>query len=279
MNRTVRTIISSILTFFLTLCFAIIILLEGCTRGLFDEKLLKSSLIESKYDEYNYEEIVERIKTYVATADLPMEAIKEYLSYTQYYSNQLNYRTAVLAGKNSTIDYHEMEDELYHVLMEESNQTDDTEDAKYDLREIAADILMQYQKGIETEFFQSFYSYQTNIASIRRNATLTVGGVSVFFIIWLFFLYHSKYKPLRYITAALEAACICAIGMNGLFQGKVQKWIGEMGQGYYEQFLEVYANKITQYLWIELLIVMMIMAILIVVTNYVKKHQSIKMIR
>ena len=276
MNRTIRTIISSALTLFLSLCVVLIILIQGWTHGLSDEKLLKNSLIESNYDQECYGEIEDRIKAYMESTDFPFEVVMEYLSYKQYYTHQLNYRNSAFTGNTAKIDYEQMEEELYRILIQYSNGEKDTEDLSNDLRNITAHIIELYQNGIETEFFQSISTYQERIATFKRNAILLLGGGSVFIIIWLFCLYQHKYKSLRYITAAFEAAFVTVIGIKYLIQGKIEQWIGTMGEGYYEHFLEVYSSEIAQSLWIYLFIVLIIIIILMFTTYFLKYHQGKK---
>ena len=207
-NSKIRSSVSCVFAFLLSLLFLAIFVLLGLYFGIFNDRIIISKVSESNYYNEVQEELQETAETILVEAGLPTSVLAEAISLERVYIGGKYYIEDTLAGDKPVIETERIRADLTssidQYLVDEGITR--TEELDTGVKEIISVIEQEYRRGIEFQFIQYITIYKTYYRKILNNTIpvlLFLVGLICFFLIKM---QRYKHRGIRYITYAMIAS-------------------------------------------------------------------------
>lgn len=273
-NKKSRTLISMILSFFLAVCFFVIIFSAEMFMGYLGIRNFKDSITESYYVENAINHMKADISTLLEGKSVPPELLKDVLDETICYVEIRNYIDAELEGRKLEIDASDfeiaMEQRLSDYLVE--NQIYETEGVRATVDEIVKQSGKIYEKNLKPEFVPVFYQFRTEMKSVLQIAAVVAIVIGVVIVGVLWFLYHHKYRSVRYVMISMSTALIWnLIATMQIKKANVMESL-DIGPEMYVDFIKTYSNSGIGECWIMSAIVALLCITMYTIVKYLKRN-------
>ncbi|MDO5522255.1 MAG: hypothetical protein Q4G58_17305 [bacterium] len=238
-KTTTRRILSLLLAFFLTLCFASLSLVLVTNVGFVGKRNFKESLVKSGYIQNTETKVTEEIKKLLEQKKIDTSIADKVISYDTIYMDISNYIDAVYSGKDGTVDMTTFEKGLKDAINEYFNEhqaiVSDQVNAATD--ELVKNASNMYRNYVTTSFSATINDFSNDLQSTLKIIGIVSGILAVVIMVILFLLYHYKHHAVDYIiysviaTTLLNAIAVFTLGNSNFIKSL------NIGPDYYLDFL------------------------------------------
>lgn len=293
-----RQVISNVYAILLTILFVVVFVILGLYFGAFSNHVILGKVQESNYYNGVHKELNESAKEIFETEGLDEELLQDVITLERVYISGKNYMETTLKGtalKDNTISNNSLSgttsiktdasiktdrlrEDLYNNIQEymKSQNITMTKELEAGVNELITKIEKEYVRGIQFQFIRYISMYKSEFIGVIK-WLLPITILLIGFLSWLL-IYISKYKHrgIRYITYSVMASTGLVLFWSViLLVTKAYKKF-EISPRYYNRFIENYLYQdILVFIYVSGIGVI-ISILLILVTNYMKKHMPSK---
>lgn len=293
-----RQAISNVYAIILTILLVVVFVVLGLYFSVFSNHVILGKVQESNYYNEVHKELNESAKEIFAMEGLSEDLLQDVITLERVYISGKNYMESTLKGtalKDNTISNSSLSgttsiktdasiktdrlrEDLYNNIQEymKSQNITMTKELEAGVNELITKIEKEYVRGIQFQFIRYISMYKSEfIGVIKWLLPITIFLIG--FLSWLL-IYISKYKHrgVRYITYSVMASTGLVLFWSViLLVTKAYKKF-EISPRYYNRFIENYLYQdILVFIYVSGIGVI-ISILLILVTNYMKKHMPSK---
>ncbi|MFA9464594.1 MAG: hypothetical protein ACERKN_09930 [Velocimicrobium sp.] len=270
-----RNLISSLISFFLSLLLTILFLSISFRVGICSQEIFLHSVSNSDYYEVLYDKLSSHMYALLDRAKLPERVGEGVISESQVYIDGKVYINSVLKGKHPSIETTEIEDKLRsnieNYLTEQSIPLEPMKDG---IDEIIDTVVIDYKNSLQFKLADYFYDYSASYATWENRILIFNLIVDPILILFLLFLHRKKHHALRYVSYAAISATIA----NTLFvmyrMRVVESHSILQGDTFYQQMVHSYIKDgIAQGYYISIAGGILFL-ISLSITQILKRHKS-----
>lgn len=237
-----KTILSTIFAFLLTLFIVSFYILIGINLGLLGDKSITRALNASDYYNEVHSALTGYCEELVTETGLPSTVLEDVITSQRLYIAGKNYIAQVLRGEEPDIKTDKLVNRFkenidLYLQQENISQTVQLQDAT---TELITAIEAVYKEAVEfqlTDYITEYRNQFINLTRIFLPLVIVFSGVVCYFIIRL---HKYRHRGLRYIVYALMAASLLTI-LTALFLLITKYYSGiEATPDYYKTFLMQY---------------------------------------
>lgn len=269
-----RTLISMTLSFFLAICFFLIMFSSEMLMGYLGIRNFNDSITESYYVENAINKMKTDISALLESRSVPQEILEEVLDETICYVEIRNYIEATLTGRKMEIDTADfevvMEEKLADYLAE--NQVYQTEGVRSTMDEIIKQSSRIYKKNLQPEFVKSFYQFRKEMKLPILIAIVVAVLIGTVISVLLWSLYHHKHRAVRHMMISLVTAVIWNIIVTMAIKKADIISNLNIGPEMYIDFVKVYTNSGIGELWIMSAIAALLCIAMYTMIKYLKHN-------
>lgn len=276
-NVKLKSIISGVFSFLLSLALVLLFLLAGLYFGVFNDRIIKSGVNESNYYNEIHQEINDRAESIILESGLPAAVLDEIITLKRVYVSSKYYIEDALKGNEPVVNTErlrqEFEENIYKYL--EKSKIARTDELDAGIEEIIAKVEQEYTRGIQFRFVNYIGEYKIHFMrflKVSAPVLLLLAGVLCFFIIKM---QKYKHRGVRYIAfAMISSAGITMITSVCLLITKAYN-SNEQLPDYYGRFLTGYLKwDIEVFLYIGG-IGAILSVLLITLVRYMKNNMAV----
>lgn len=293
-----RQAISNVYAIILTILLVVVFVVLGLYFGAFSNHVILGKVQESNYYNEVHKELNESAKEIFETEGLGEELLQDVITLERVYISGKNYMESTLKGTalkatdisnnslsgttsikmDASIKTDRLREDLYNNIQEymKSQNITMTKELEAGVNELITKIEKEYVRGIQFQFIRYISMYKSEFIGVIK-WLLPITILLIGFLSWLL-IYISKYKHrgVRYITYSVMASTGLVLFWSViLLVTKAYKKF-EISPRYYNRFIENYLYQdILVFIYVSGIGVI-ISILLILVTNYMKKHMPSK---
>lgn len=272
----IKTLISSIYAFLLTLLLFVLFTSVGLSFGMFNNKSIISKMNETKYYDKVYVELNKRTEEIVLQAALPTTVLEDVITLERVYVGGNNYVNGILKGDKPKINTDKLRSNLTdHINEYLTKQSIEQSDEVKTLEEkVVNRVEEEYLSSVSFKFIDYFTDSRKNF----RNAMQYILPLSILFIGTLCFIlikiHKNKHRGLRYINyAMISSSLLLIIASTFLLLDKGYEKLNIMPV-YYRDFLTAYFRWDIQVLLYMGFIGIILSTALISLTKFLKDREK-----
>lgn len=272
-NRKVKTILSYILSFFISLSLTICLLTFLLKGGLLNDTLLRRTINESTYNDEKLELLIESLGFRLEEVGLPSEMAKDVVR-----SQMVNIATNkliqnALEGSEMSVDTQELEEGLRSNIATymKDKGIESTEEITVMIDRISSEASQSYATQMLLPALGLYYDFVKKYDSIV--STVLYINLCIFLLcsIVVVFIHRKKYRGLRYVSYGVLASAIMTFVMSVLMEGQMLRVMPSDNQTYYRMFRSYITESFRQGIYMGLSGIL-IFCLLILLTKYLRKE-------
>ena len=231
MNKnTVRSVISVILSFLMTLAITLLLVLVCLRLTIFNKDYIPSRINEAYYTTA-LNTLTEKLKTFAEPSMMPEETFDNLFTADMIKEDLKEAMKDTLSG----LDYSFDDTAVHKLLMDRFTQYAERSGIKTDsanLESLTSLCIQEYKKQISIPFLQTYAPIRNMFDNFFVVALLILSGVLIGILLLLFFIHPYKHRAVRFTIYSLLASAlmIIPIPLFVLLQGAYEKWQIEPAQ-------------------------------------------------
>ena len=241
-HKKLRTVLSLLLSFFLSLCILGAMLALEYRVGITGKRSVREAMTESNYISNARNKITAQLGELLKKMNLPEELAEQMIEEDEIYLTVTNYVDAVFNGKTVTLDTTGFQESFNQVInqyllkhnIRVSSQLDQS------IKVATKSAESTYRQYLEPDFVKTIYQFSENLGHrLMVLGILCLIGAAIIIAV-LLLMYHYKHHAVQFLLYSM----IAAIGMNvfaafGLRRILSLEKLG-VGPEYYLEFLNQY---------------------------------------
>lgn len=235
-----------------------------------NDKVLMSSLTQSKYYDGLHEELNQKINELAAERSIPEDVLKDVVTSEKIFIDSNNYITKTLDGQYENINTDVIENGVKEKVTNYLNeqQVEITSSIEESINSLAQLSSVIYKNKIELKFIDYYKEYQ-------KTLNKTIGIVLIITIVFIAIssvlvirMYRSKHKGVRFIAYGLIGSIYMNL-MSILFFNPIKGL--DITPDYYREFLELFIHKCKMQNMLLVVVQLVILSVLFYLIRLLKK--------
>lgn len=257
-KRRIKNTLSAVLSFFIAISMAAILLSIVIYKGILDYDTLKDQLVRSEYYNTEIENIREEVRTILTATGIEADVTDNIVTDSIIKHDIDKMVDESNAEIIASIDGSFFENECNKVLMNyfEEKKVSEDDVLKQSVCELSKEISDVYVKNMHFEFIAKHHVFAEKYKGIIKYVPLIMSIVLVVCVVLSIFLHRMKYRSVRYVgygalagslitgvvTLVMKSKIVNAIDENAVMYGDVIKsFAGEsFNQGIYMSLVGVF---------------------------------------
>ena len=213
-NR-MKSIISYVFSFLLTVLLVVFYLCAGFNLGVFDNKSVTKAIYESHYYQRVYDELYQELEQVVTEAGFPAEVLMDAITQERVYIGSKNYVDRALRGEEPVIKTEKLKNQLrsnVEAYLKQENIIR-TQELDNDLTKLIAVIEENYKEAIQLKLARDIAGYRMRyermFGIVLSALVILIGGICV----CLVKLHRYRHKGVRFIVYSLLTSSVMTMAV------------------------------------------------------------------